>query len=144
MREVVTGPLRRPIDVRFNPADDSAWILDFGEFEMGLEGRVIASPPYWRALARERNARWRGYSRTMGQTDEAERLLLTLKDDSNGGPVGLVLYWLCRGNIEAALERAAKAAELRFPTFITVVLRPFEPLLRQSAAWPGVLKRMNL
>jgi len=80
----------------------------------------------------------------MGQTDEAERLLLTLKDDSNGGPVGLVLYWLCRGNIEAAVEWAAKAAELRFPTFITVVLRPFEPLLRQSAAWPGVLKRINL
>ncbi len=30
--------LNRPIDVRYNPQDDSIWILDFGEFEMSEKG----------------------------------------------------------------------------------------------------------
>ena len=37
-----------------------------------------------------------------------------------------------------------KDVEQRFPAFTLVVLRPFEPLFRQSAAWPSVLKAMNL
>jgi len=37
-----------------------------------------------------------------------------------------------------------KAVEQRFPAFIVVVLRTFEPVFRQSAAWPSVLKAMNL
>jgi tetratricopeptide (TPR) repeat protein len=85
-----------------------------------------------------------GVLANLGQADEAERLLATLKNDANGGAVGLVLYWLCRDDIEAAVEWAGKAAELHFPSFITIVIRPFEPVLRQSAAWPDVLKKMNL
>jgi hypothetical protein len=30
--------LNRPIDVKYNPADDSVWIVDFGEFEMSATG----------------------------------------------------------------------------------------------------------
>jgi glucose/arabinose dehydrogenase len=30
--------LDRPIDVKYNPADDSIWIVDFGEFEMSEKG----------------------------------------------------------------------------------------------------------
>ena len=30
--------LNRPIDVKYNPADDSFWIVDFGEFEMTRTG----------------------------------------------------------------------------------------------------------
>jgi len=78
-----------------------------------------------------------------GESDAADALVLALKNDANGGAVGMVFYWLCRGDIEAAVEWAGKAAELRFPVLIPH-LRNLEPLLRQSAAWPGVLKRMNL
>ena len=55
------------------------------------------------------------------------------------------MYFLARGEIEQAVEWSAKAAEQRFPAFIPRLIRAFEPSLRRSAAWPGVLlKKMNL
>lgn len=36
------GCFARPIDVRFSPIDGRLYVLDFGEFEMGLQGRVMA------------------------------------------------------------------------------------------------------
>jgi glucose/arabinose dehydrogenase len=44
MQTVVKAPLARPIDVRVNPADLHAYVLDFGHFEMGLSGLVAAAP----------------------------------------------------------------------------------------------------
>lgn len=41
---VVSDPLARPIDVRFNPADGSLYILDFGQFEMDAVRGVVAQP----------------------------------------------------------------------------------------------------
>jgi len=79
-----------------------------------------------------------------GQAEKAEPLLATLRSDSYGGPVGFLVECLARGDIDSAVVWARKAAEQRFPVFITVLIRPFEPVLRQSAEWPGVLKSMNL
>ena len=79
-----------------------------------------------------------------GQPEKAEPLLDTLRGDAYGGPVGLVLEALARGDADAAAGWARTAAAQRFPAFITVVLRPFEPMLRRSAAWPDALKAMNL
>ncbi|HEY6968721.1 MAG TPA: sugar dehydrogenase [Candidatus Angelobacter sp.] len=36
------GCFARPIDVRFSPADGRLYVLDFGEFEMGPQGKVMA------------------------------------------------------------------------------------------------------
>jgi len=79
-----------------------------------------------------------------GQAHRAEPLLVALRGDAYGGPVGLVVYFLARGEIEQAVEWSAKAAEQRFPAFIPRMIRTFEPSLRRSAAWPAVLKKMNL
>ncbi|HEX7280936.1 MAG TPA: tetratricopeptide repeat protein [Vicinamibacterales bacterium] len=79
-----------------------------------------------------------------GQANRAEPLLAALQGDPYGGPVGLAVYFLARGEIEQAVEWSAKAAEQRFPAFIPRLIRTFEPSLRRSAAWPGVLKKMNL
>ena len=79
-----------------------------------------------------------------GQAEKAEPLLATLRSDSYGGPVGFLVECLARGDIDSAVVWARKAAEQRFPVFIAVLIRPFEPVLRQSAEWPGVLKSMNL
>jgi TolB-like protein/predicted Ser/Thr protein kinase len=79
-----------------------------------------------------------------GQVTEAQPLLAGLRADAYGGPVGLAVYYLALGEIEQAVEWSAKAVEQRFPAFIPRVIRTFEPSLRRSAAWPGVLKRMNL
>ena len=79
-----------------------------------------------------------------GQAHSAEPLLVALRGDAYGGPVGLAVYFLARGEIEQAVEWSAKASDQRFPAFIPRLIRPFEPSLRRSAAWPGVLKNMNL
>ena len=52
--------------------------------------------------------------------------------------------YLARGEIEQAVEWSGKAIEHRFPAIIPRLIRAFEPSLRRSAAWPGVLKNMNL
>jgi len=42
MHPLLTGPLSRPIDVGFKPADGAMYLLDFGEFEMHSEYGVVA------------------------------------------------------------------------------------------------------
>ena len=79
-----------------------------------------------------------------GQSNGAEPLLAALRGDAYGGPVGLAVYFLARGEIEQAVEWSTKAVEQRFPAFIPRMMRTFEPSLRHSAAWPDLLKRMNL
>jgi tetratricopeptide (TPR) repeat protein len=79
-----------------------------------------------------------------GQADSAQPLLVALQGDAYGGPVGLAVYYLARGEIEQAVGWSAKAAEQRFPAFIPRLIRAFEPSLRRSAGWPDVLKKMNL
>ena len=79
-----------------------------------------------------------------GETEKAETLLAGLRGDADMGPVGLACYHLVRGEIDRAVEWAGKAVEQRFPAVIILVIRPFEPLLRQSAGWPALLKKMNL
>ena len=79
-----------------------------------------------------------------GQENSAEPLLVALRGDAYGGPVGLAVYYLARGEIEQAVEWSGKAVEQRFPAFIPRVIRAFEPSLRRSAAWPDVLTKMNL
>jgi serine/threonine-protein kinase len=79
-----------------------------------------------------------------GLVEKAEPLLDGLREASYGGPVGLAIYSLVRGDIDAAVEWAGKAAEQRFPVFIPLVIRPYEALFRRSAGWPAVLKTINL
>jgi serine/threonine-protein kinase len=79
-----------------------------------------------------------------GQVNEAQPLLDGLRGDAYGGPLGLAVYFLGRGEFEQAVEWSAKVAEQRFPASIPRLLRAFEPSLRHSPTWPDVLKRMNL
>jgi eukaryotic-like serine/threonine-protein kinase len=79
-----------------------------------------------------------------GQANRAQPLLVALRGDAYGGPVGLAVYFLAQGEIEQAVEWSAKAVEQRFTAFIPRLIRTFEPSLRRSAAWPAVLKKMNL
>jgi hypothetical protein len=79
-----------------------------------------------------------------GATDKAEVLLAGLRGDAYLGPVGLTCYHLVLGETDRTVEWAGKALDQRFTGIIFCVIRPFEPLLRQSAAWPALLKKMNL
>jgi tetratricopeptide (TPR) repeat protein len=81
---------------------------------------------------------------TTGQAEGAGALLDALRGDAYGGPVGLLVEALARGDADGAVGWARMAAGQRFPTIIPVVLRPFEPTLRRSAEWPEVLRGMNL
>ncbi len=56
LRPVIADPLSRPIDVRFDPAGEALWVLDFGHFEMHAERGVIAevrSGKLWRLRLNE-------------------------------------------------------------------------------------------
>jgi serine/threonine-protein kinase len=78
------------------------------------------------------------------RTDEPEPHLVRLRDDAYGGPAGLTMYCLARHDVDQALEWASRAVDQRYPIFLATVLRPFEPLFRRSAAWPALLRKMNL
>ena len=79
-----------------------------------------------------------------GQTDRAEALVNGLRADVYGVPVALAVYHVARGDIEQAVEWAGRAIDQRFSAIIPRLIRAFEPSLRRSAAWPDVLKKMNL
>ncbi len=79
-----------------------------------------------------------------GQAEKGEDLLVTLRGDSYGGPVGLAIYSLARGDNKAAAEWVVKTMEQRFPAAIPRLVRQFEPLLRLTAAWPRVLQAAKL
>jgi serine/threonine-protein kinase len=78
------------------------------------------------------------------RSDDAEPYLARLRGDPYGGPAGLAMYCVARHDVDQALEWASRAVDQRYTGFLVGVLRPFEPLLRLSAAWPALLKRMNL
>jgi serine/threonine-protein kinase len=75
---------------------------------------------------------------------EAETYLARLRDNAYAGPAGLMMYSIARGDIGQAVEWAGKAVDQRHTIILATMLRPFEPLLRQSPAWPDVLHKMNL
>ncbi len=79
-----------------------------------------------------------------GRDEEGEALLAGLREDSYGGPLGLAIYSLARGDNEAAAEWAVKTVEQRVPAAIPRLVRQFEPQLRPTAAWPRVLQAANL
>ncbi len=81
---------------------------------------------------------------TAGHAERAEPLLDTLREDSYGGPLGLAIYSLARGDNEAAADWVVKTVEQRFPAAIPRLVRQFEPLLRATAAWPRVLQAAKL
>jgi eukaryotic-like serine/threonine-protein kinase len=76
-----------------------------------------------------------------GETKEAEALLANL-DGSYKEASALACFHLVRGDIDRAVEWAGEAIE-RNTAIISVIIRPFEPVLRQSPGWPGLLQKMN-
>ena len=84
-----------------------------------------------------------GLMRNAGETKQAEELLSRLRSDFRE-PVGLAVCHLVCGEIDKAVEWFGTAVDQRFAVVISTVIRPFEPLLRQSSAWPGLLKKMKL
>jgi TolB-like protein len=80
----------------------------------------------------------------MGRSGEAEPYLDRLRADAYGGPAGFTMYHVARGDADQAVEWASKAVDQRYTIILVTILRPFEPLLRQSVAWPALLKKMNL
>jgi hypothetical protein len=80
----------------------------------------------------------------VGRDADAEPYLAGLRGDAYGGPAGLMAYHVARGDAERAVESAIDAVGQRYTILLITVVRPFESLLRQSAAWPTLLKKMNL
>jgi serine/threonine protein kinase len=78
------------------------------------------------------------------EASRAQALLAELRDDAVTGPVGLVLYHVVRGEVDSAVEWLGKAVEQRIPALLSILIRPYEAMLRKSAGWPGLLKKLNL
>jgi eukaryotic-like serine/threonine-protein kinase len=138
--------LRTAIDL-----DPSFW---FGDAQLGVAYAIRGQHAETMQCAERVTSGnpWSPYSRglmagalaNMGQTERAEPLLAALRSDSYGGPVGLMCYALVRGDVAMAVDCIRAAAPQRFPAFIPVWVRTYEPLLRDSPAWPDALTAMNL
>jgi serine/threonine-protein kinase len=80
----------------------------------------------------------------VGRGGDAEPYLTQLRGDPYGGPAGLAVFHAARGDVDQAVEWASKAVDERYTIFLVTFVRPFEPLLHRSAAWPALMKKMNL
>ena len=79
-----------------------------------------------------------------GETGKANLLVDRLQNDTYAGPIGLAAYYLARGDVDRAVEWSGKAVDQRYAATLSLVCRTFEPRLRESAAWPALLKKVNL
>jgi hypothetical protein len=79
-----------------------------------------------------------------GETARAEELLAKLRAHPHGANTGLTCYHLVRRDFHQAVQCALKAVDERLPSFTFLVVRPNEKALRQSSAWPTLLKKLNL
>jgi serine/threonine-protein kinase len=78
------------------------------------------------------------------ETEKAEALLVKLQADTDGAAIGFTCFHLVRGEFDAALEWLGRACDQRYFAVITIIVRPYEPLLRKSSGWPLLLRKMNL
>jgi serine/threonine protein kinase len=78
------------------------------------------------------------------EASRSQALLADLQENLATGPVGLVAYHLARRDVDSAVEWLGKAVEQRVPNLLSNVIRPYEEMLRKSAGWPGLLKKLNL
>jgi serine/threonine-protein kinase len=78
-----------------------------------------------------------------GNSEQADVLLAALHGDAPGGPMGLAVYHICVGDAEQAAEWVKSSVE-RFSGGIILVIRPFQLQLRNTRAWPSILKALNL
>ena len=126
----------------------------WGWMTLGLVQGILRQHPesLWCAEKAYAGAAWSPYSigllagtlMNAGETEKAEALLLKLQADSDGASIGLTCFYLVRGEIDKALEYAARALDQRFFAVITIIVRPYETLFRKSSAWPVLLRKMNL
>ena len=54
----------------------------------------------------------------------------------------MAVFHFVRGEIDKPWS--GLSADQRFIAILTILIRPFEPVLRQSPGWPGLLKKLNL
>ena len=102
--------------------------------------KAIASAP-WAPMA---NGVMAAALANMDRANEAEPLLNVLRGNRSVGPIGMTYYCLARGDIDAAVEWADKAADQRIVSLVTILIRPFEPRLAKAAGWPALLKKLDL
>jgi hypothetical protein len=79
-----------------------------------------------------------------GESSRAEALLAHVPDDAYGGPLARTCFHLVRGDIDTALEWAARVADQRNPICFQSTIRPFQHVLSRSARWPALLQKLNL
>jgi hypothetical protein len=58
--------------------------------------------------------------------------------------VALACFHLLGGEIDQAAEWTGKALDDGYSMSTNMFIGPFERLLRQSRAWPGLMKKLNL
>jgi tetratricopeptide (TPR) repeat protein len=94
----------------------------------------------WSALAIGMTA---GTLENAGQSGRAQRVRDTLEGRPHA-PWGHAYDALCRGEFERAAEWTMMLADERAFGFVPLLVRGFEPFLRQSAAFPALLKKLDL
>jgi serine/threonine-protein kinase len=79
-----------------------------------------------------------------GETERSQVLLAKLQSDSDRAAIGLTCFHLVRGEFDSAVEWLGKAFDQRCFAVITILIRPYESVLRKSSGWPQLVRKMNL
>ena len=75
------------------------------------------------------------------QTDRADKLVTGLRDAI---PFGMMMYYMIRSEMDAALDYYQKGIELRHPVAAQWAFAEFLKPLRYNPLWPTVTRMMNL
>jgi tetratricopeptide (TPR) repeat protein len=84
-----------------------------------------------------------GALRAAGETTQSEALLAELPSQSNAGYSSISGYYLVIGDIDQAIECLIDDIQ-NFPLVAELAIFPCETRLRQSPAWPRLLRKLNL
>jgi serine/threonine protein kinase/Tfp pilus assembly protein PilF len=136
---------RRSVEI--NP---QFWV---GWFSTGLRHAIAGRREEARECAEKAAsmAPWAPYSQGLlaalvDETEEgrARELMTELRGNMAKGSLGFAAYHLARREVDAAVEWLERVAEQRTPAVPLALIRPYEAMLRKSARWPGLLKKLNV
>jgi len=119
-------------------------VIAAGHFFAG--NAAEAREPAEEAVRRSRGGAWAvgflaGLLALTGEKERAERLIESMQGMI---PIGMIVYYLVGGDLDAAIDWYERAIEQRQPMAVLLAAAGYMKAVRSSLRWPKLAKMMNL